>query len=131
MATGRNFLSCPALGVSKISRPALPCPTGQGRASLVFLFNGFLQLQLEQYTLHISYASESRSLNRGHVEDIQILLDRFLRQFCDLYTNHHNTQAVHGLQHVASSVHDFNSLGNYSTFNFENILGIRDIYFVF
>lgn len=77
------------------------------------------------------YLAESRSLDRAQLEDIQILLDRFLRQFCDLYTSRHNTQSIHSLQHVAASVRDFGSLGNYSTFNFENILGIRDIYLAF
>ena len=56
----RAALSCPALQkqYQKILRPALSCPAlqdraGQGRVSLVFLFNGFLQLQREQYILHI------------------------------------------------------------------------------
>ena len=69
------------------------------------------------------HLSESRSLDYNQVDDIAILLDTFLRQFPDFYTARHNTQAVHSLQHIASSVRDFGCLGNYSTFNFENILG--------
>ena len=68
--------------------------------------------------------SESRSLDRTQVDDIRILLDKFLRLFPDLYTPRQNTQAVHSLQHIAASVHDFGSLSNYSTFNFESVLGV-------
>lgn len=73
------------------------------------------------------HLSESRSIDRNQVENIRLLLDQFLRQFSDLYTERHNTQSIHSLQHVACSVRDFGSLGNYSTFNFENILGMKQL----
>lgn len=69
------------------------------------------------------HLAESRSIDRNQLIDIESLLDEFLREYPNLYTIRHNTQVVHSLQHVSSTVRDFGSLGNYSTFNFENILG--------
>jgi hypothetical protein len=69
------------------------------------------------------HLSESRSLERSQVENIRILLDLFLRSFPVLYTSRQNTQSVHSLHHVAESVQDYGPLSNYSTFNFESVLG--------
>lgn len=99
------------------------------RAICLYGFSAFCHALPIKYARHFLmlviavHLSESRSLDRRQIDDIQILLDQFLRQFRDLYTNRHNTQSIHSLQHVAASVMDFGSLGNYSTFNFENILG--------
>jgi|EBPBio282013_DNA_FD.fasta_scaffold05108_7 hypothetical protein len=69
------------------------------------------------------HQSESRTIDRKHILEIEYLFDQFLREFPTLYTIRQNTQVVHSLQHVSSSVRDFGSLGNFSTFNFENVLG--------
>lgn len=100
------------------------------RAICLYGFPAFCRALPTKYARHFLllviavHLSESRSLDRDQVDDIATLCDAFLRQFPDLYTARNNTQAVHSLQHIASSVRDFGCLGNYSTFNFENILGM-------
>lgn len=69
------------------------------------------------------HLAESRRVERTEIDSIRTIMDEFLRRFPVLYSARHNTQSVHSLQHVADSVSDFGSLGNYSTFNFESILG--------
>ncbi len=74
------------------------------------------------------YIAESRRIHRAQVEDIRVLLNRFLQLFPTLYTPRNNSQSVHSLNHVAESVLEYGSLSNYSSFNFENILGIANGY---
>ncbi len=74
------------------------------------------------------HIAESRRIHCTQVEDIRILLNEFLKLFPTLYTPRNNTQSVHSLNHVAESVLEYGSLSNYSSFNFENILGIVYIY---
>lgn len=69
------------------------------------------------------HIAESRSIRRTQIENVRLILNRFLELFPSLYTPRHNSQAVHSMHHVAASVLDFGALSNYSTFNFENILG--------
>lgn len=103
------------------------------RATCLFGFLAFCHVLPTKYARHYLmlvialHLSESRSLDCKQVENIRILLDRFLRLFPALYTPRHNTQSVHSLQHIADSVDDFGTLGNYSTFNFEHVLGKEDV----
>lgn len=76
------------------------------------------------------HIAESRQIQRTQIEDIRMLLNRFLQLFPTLYTPRHNSQSVHSLYHVAASVNDYGSLSNYSTFNFESILGITERYVI-
>ena len=100
------------------------------RSVLLFGFSAFCALLPLRYARHFLmfvvpvHIAESRSIRRDQIENVRLMLDRFLRLFPTLYSMRHNTQAVHSLHHVAASVLDFGALSNYSTFNFENILGI-------
>lgn len=67
---------------------------------------------------------ECHTIPRKDIDSIRMLFDGFLRRFPELYTPRHNTQSVHSLNHVADTIKDFGCLGNYSTFNFESVLGI-------
>ena len=40
-----------------------------------------------------------------------------------LYTNRHNQQVIHSIDHVAQTVQNYGQLSNYSTYNFESVLG--------
>ena len=92
-------------------------------------FCAFLPLKCARHflllivTIHIA---ESRSISRVQIEDIRLLLSRFLQLFPILYSARHNTQAVHSMHHIVANVLEYGSLSNYSTFNFENILGRID-----
>ncbi|CAF3599883.1 unnamed protein product [Rotaria socialis] len=68
------------------------------------------------FALHLA---EFRSLRSTDIDDIRFLLDSFLYEYPSLYTNRHNQQVIHSIDHVAQSVQDYGQLSNYSTFNFD------------
>ncbi|CAF1241937.1 unnamed protein product [Didymodactylos carnosus] len=68
--------------------------------------------------------AESRSIEPSTIPDIDDLLTKFLQQFPLLHTKRHNVQSVHSIEHIGATVQDFGQLSNYSTFNFESLLGI-------
>ncbi|CAF3792263.1 unnamed protein product [Rotaria sp. Silwood1] len=70
------------------------------------------------------HIAESRCIHRTQLEDIRVLFHRFLKLFPILYTPRFNSQSVHSLHHIAASVTEYSSLSNYSTFNFESVLGL-------
>ncbi|CAF1549643.1 unnamed protein product [Rotaria magnacalcarata] len=76
------------------------------------------------FALHLA---ESRSLRSGDIEDIQFLsgpTNTFLYEYPLLYTDRHNQQVIHSIDHVAQSVQNYGQLSNYSTYNFESVLGM-------
>lgn len=99
------------------------------RAILLYGFSGFCGVLPLEYARHFlllvigMHIAESRRIEIEQVNDIRVLLDRFLHLFPTLYSPRQNSQTVHSLNHVADSVSDYGSLSNYSTFNFENVLG--------
>ncbi|CAF3413639.1 unnamed protein product [Rotaria sp. Silwood2] len=106
------------------------------RNILLFGFSAFGAALPLKYARHFfllvvaMHIAESRHIQRTQVEDIRLLLNRFLQLFPTLYTPRHNSQSVHSLYHVATSVNYYGSLSNYSTFNFESILGITEHYVI-
>jgi hypothetical protein len=108
----------------------------EARAILLFGFSGFCSVLPLKYAKHLLllvvavHIAESRRIHHIQIEDIHLLLNRFLQLFPVLYTARNNTQSVHSLQHVATSVLDYGSLSNYSTFNFENVLGKADYHII-
>ncbi|CAF3320439.1 unnamed protein product, partial [Rotaria sp. Silwood2] len=63
------------------------------------------------------------ALNEQDIEAVDKLCYNFLIQFPDLYGERHNVQVVHSIMHLSESIRDFGPLTNYTTFNFESILG--------
>ncbi|CAF4338960.1 unnamed protein product [Rotaria magnacalcarata] len=53
-----------------------------------------------------------------------IYFDTFLYEYPLLYTDRHNQQVIHSIDHVAQSVQNYGQLSNYSTYNFVSVLGI-------
>ncbi|CAF3728993.1 unnamed protein product [Rotaria socialis] len=102
----------------------------EARGILLFGFPAFCSVLPLQYARHLLllvvgvHIAESRQIRRIQIEDIRLLFHRFLKLFPVLYTPRHNSQSVHSLHHVAASVAEYGSLSNYSTFNFENVLGL-------
>ena len=101
----------------------------EARATLLFGFSVFCAFLPIKYARHLLllvvaiHIAECRRINHTQIDDIRLLLHRFLQLFPILYASRHNTQSIHSLDHVASSVLEYGSLNNYSTFNFENVLG--------
>lgn len=109
------------------------------------------QLHYENYLLLVfaCHLAESRSIHQEDIDEIDFLLgkldffrrrietyrclmsvsDTFLKEYPILYTNRHNQQVIHSLSHVSQSVRDYGQLSNYSTFNFESVLGEKKVMF--
>ncbi|CAF1661149.1 unnamed protein product [Rotaria magnacalcarata] len=100
------------------------------RSVLLFGFSAFCSALPLKYARHFlllvvaMHTAESRSIQREQIKDISLMLNRFLQLFPILYSPRQNSQAVHSLHHIATSVLEYGALSNYSTFNFENILGL-------
>jgi hypothetical protein len=100
------------------------------RAICLFGFPAFCTVLPLAYARHFlllviaMHIAESQLISASDILKMGLLFERFLRLYPSLYTERHNTQAVHSLQHIAASVEDYGPLSNYSTFNFEAALGL-------
>ncbi|CAF2133026.1 unnamed protein product [Rotaria magnacalcarata] len=91
------------------------------------VFKRYLKPKIYKNYLLLVFAfhlAEFCSLRSADIDDIRFLLDSFLYEYPSLYTNRHNQQVIHSIDHVAQSVQDYGQLSNYSTFNFESLLGM-------
>ncbi|CAF0944330.1 unnamed protein product [Adineta ricciae] len=80
----------------------------------------YKHLQALAFALHLA---EARSINDEMVTSIDILLKHFIQLFRRLYTKRHIVSVVHSVVHVSASVREYGPLMNYSTFNFESLIG--------
>ncbi|CAF1577303.1 unnamed protein product [Adineta ricciae] len=106
------------------------------RSLLLFgysIFNGVLGSQYYSHFLIlvlIMHISESRTIQTDWMDNLRHLCTQFVLIFPRLYTVRHNVQVVHSIAHIHETVKSFGPLSNYSTFNFESLLGRKklDIY---
>lgn len=92
-----------------------------------FVFEGILRRRYYSHLLLlvlIMHLSESRCLDKNCVEDLRHLCTSFVSTFPRIYSTRHNVQVIHSLVHIPESVEAFGPLCNYSTFNFESLLGV-------
>lgn len=100
------------------------------RALLLFAYSIFEDVLDREYYSHflllvlIMHLSESRALHKEWLDNLQHLCTQFVLIFSRLYSARHNVQVVHSIVHVADTVKAYGPLSNYSTFNFENLLGL-------
>jgi hypothetical protein len=100
------------------------------RSLLLFAYSIFEDVLGRHYYSHflllvlIMHLSESRALHRDWLDNLKHLCTQFVLIFPRLYSGRHNVQVVHSLVHVADTVKAFGPLSNYSTFNFESLLGL-------
>ena len=64
---------------------------------------------------------ESYNISSKAVDDMEILLTSFIDNFP--YPERFTVQNIHAVKHFATTVGDFGPLFNYSTFNFESVIG--------
>lgn len=64
---------------------------------------------------------ESSLISAEQLEKMELLLDSFVDDFP--YDSRYVVQTVHCVKHFAQTVKDFGPLSNYSTFNFESVIG--------
>ncbi|CAF2233614.1 unnamed protein product [Rotaria magnacalcarata] len=64
---------------------------------------------------------ESRNISSKHLNDMELLLSSFVDNFP--YHERYIVQNIHSVKHFAITVNDFGPLFNYSTFNYESVIG--------
>src|ERR1700722_631147 len=80
----------------------------------------YKHFQLLAFALHIGESTEITPLK---LNEMKILLDKFVYTFHFLYSKRHVVNTVHSVIHFHQTVSDYGSLTNYSTFNFESLIG--------
>ena len=101
------------------------------RSLLLFAYPIFESVLERRYYCHflllvlIMHLSESRSLCCDEVENLQHLCTEFVLIFPRLYSARHNVQVIHSIIHLPDSVKGFGPVSNYTTFNFESLLGMH------
>ncbi|XP_040169468.1 uncharacterized protein LOC120903873 isoform X2 [Anopheles arabiensis] len=66
----------------------------------------------------------STKFHRKHWKTAEVFLNVFVRNFGAIYGSEHVTSNVHNLQHIAKDVENLGPLDNFSSYDFENYLGI-------
>lgn len=100
------------------------------RSLLLFgysIFDGILQQRYYSHFLLlvlIMHISESRRIQKGWLDNLQHLCTDFVLTFPRLYSARHNVQVVHSVIHISDTIKAYGPLPNYSTFNFESLLGM-------
>jgi len=85
----------------------------------------YKHLQFLSFALHIG---ESREVTPPKLSEMKILLDKFIYTFHFLYGKRHAVNTVHSVVHFHQTVTDYGPLTNYSTFNFESLIGNLKIF---
>jgi hypothetical protein len=78
----------------------------------------YIHLQKLAFGIHIG---ESTTISLEQLADMDALLSSFVDDFP--YNERHIVQTVHCVKHFSITTQDFGPLGNYSTFNFESVIG--------
>jgi hypothetical protein len=71
----------------------------------------------------LMHMAESREILPNHLSIMVQLSNSFVLDFPDLYTPRHCVPVVHSVVHIPATVKDYGPLTNFTTFNFEDILG--------
>ncbi|CAF1038862.1 unnamed protein product [Didymodactylos carnosus] len=66
----------------------------------------------------------SMTISDDELQNLKILLDKFIQGFENLYGVRHMVQNIHCLNHIYDCVKQNGRMPHYTTFNYENILGI-------
>ena len=69
------------------------------------------------------HMAEARSILPQQLYIIQQLSVSFVLDFAKLYTPRHCVQCVHSILHIPATTESFGPLTNFTTYNFEDILG--------
>ena len=104
------------------------------RSLLLFGYSIFDGVLGHRYYSHflllvlIMHISESRSIHNEWLGNLQQLCTEFVLVFPRLYSIRHNVQVVHSIVHIFDTVKAYGPLTNFSTFNFESLLGMQKLY---
>ncbi|CAF4688600.1 unnamed protein product [Rotaria socialis] len=80
----------------------------------------YKHFQLLSFAMHIG---ESRIIDSSKLKEMKYLLEKFVFTFHLLYGKRHCVNTVHSVFHFHQTVKDYGPLTNYSTFNYESVIG--------
>lgn len=108
-------------------RKPLKLKANEHRVLLIIAYPIFKKYLPAKYYRHFQKLSfgihigESRVIASKQIEAMKELLSSFVDDFP--YSKRHIVQTIHCVKHFAATTQDFGPLSNYSTFNFESIIG--------
>ncbi|CAF1674104.1 unnamed protein product, partial [Rotaria magnacalcarata] len=70
------------------------------------------------------HLSESREIHPSYINVISRLGKNFVINFPKLYSARHCVQVVHSVLHISDTIHDFGPVHTFTTFQYENELGL-------
>jgi len=88
------------------------------------IFQKYLQDSYYQHLQKLAFGvaiGESSSISMEELEEMDLLLKSFVDEFP--YPERYIVQTIHSVKHFADTTKDFGPLSNYSTFNFESVIG--------
>lgn len=106
---------------------ALKLKANECRVLLLIGYPMFRKYLPEKYYQHLQklafgiHIGESSNISFEKLDEMQTLLSSFVDDFP--YNQRHIVQTVHCVKHFSTTVKDFGPLSNFSTFNFEHIIG--------
>jgi hypothetical protein len=115
---------------TRAPRTIVKCLKLKANESRVLLLIGypiFKKYLPETYFNHLKMLAfgvtigESCNISSEKINEMEFLLSTFVDNFP--YHERHIVQNIHSVKHFAKTVNDFGPLFNYSTFNYESIIG--------
>lgn len=103
------------------------------RSILLVYYKVFENILPEPYYSHLKqlvfvlHIGENRQISQNKLDGMHLLLQYYVNQFKVLYGVRHMVNNIHSLIHLAESVRDYGPLYEYSTFNYESILGKKHL----
>lgn len=111
-------------------RKALKLKANECRVLLLIAYPIFKRYLPKKYYLHLQklafgiHIGESMIISPEQLGQMDALLRNFVDEFP--YNERHIVQTVHCVKHFGSTTHDFEPLSNYSSFNFESVVGEKE-----
>lgn len=66
---------------------------------------------------------ESRNISMEKIDEMELLLSTFVDNFP--YPERYIVQNIHSVKHFSTAVRDYGPLFNFSTFNYESVIGMN------
>jgi hypothetical protein len=114
----------------RVPRSIIKCMKLKANECRVLLLIGypiFQQYLSDSYYQHLQKLAfgiaigESSSISMEKLEEMDLLLNSFVDDFP--YPERYIVQTIHSVKHFADTTKDFGPLSNYSTFNYESVIG--------
>ena len=89
------------------------------------IFKNYLQDVYYQHLQKLAFGisiGESSNISMTMLDEMNLLLTSFVDEFP--YHERYVVQTVHCVKHFATTTKDFGPLSNYSTFNYESVIGM-------